>query len=270
MLQARLDYHLHSGFSYDNETPMEEMCIQAAELGLTEVAFTEHYDCDPADSGFGFFRPPFYFAELGRLREKWGGTLAIRAGLEFDQPHMYQGELQKVIAKGQFDLILGAVHFVDHRSVVSAAYFEGRSEAKAYRSYFDAVLDAVKAGGFEVLAHLDYVKTRGVEFYGPFDPSRFREQIEAILRALIDKGMGLEVNTAGLRRKVQEAMPGPTILRWYKELGGELVTIGSDAHRPQQLGFGLGEGLQALEEAGFSFIARYERRKPMLTPLLSP
>jgi histidinol-phosphatase (PHP family) len=111
------------------------------------------------------------------------------------------------------------------------------------------------------LGHLDLVKRYGTAHYGPFDPGAFEDEIRAVLQAAIDVGLGLEVNTSGLRQRVGEPYPGLTVLRWYRELAGEILTVGSDAHDVDNLGAGIAEALDLVQAAGFQAIASFEAQQ---------
>jgi len=141
------------------------------------------------------------------------------------------------------------------------AYFAGHSQRQAYLPYFEDLLRAAQSGLGDVLGHLDLVKRYGTRHYGRFEPTAFEEEIRAVLRAAIETGTGLELNTSGLRQSPGEPYPSLTVLEWYRALGGELLTIGSDAHRAEDLGAGLDEALALARQAGFRALATFERRQ---------
>jgi histidinol-phosphatase (PHP family) len=151
--------------------------------------------------------------------------------------------------------------------VFSPAYY-GSSEREAYEPYFEAVLGAVQTGLFDVLGHLDIVKRYGVRHHGPFSYDRYAEPIDAILRACVENGTGLEINTSGLRGLPKEPFPALPVVRRYRELGGEIVTVGSDAHRVDDLGQGIDAAVDLARAAGFDAIAFFEDRQPRWVPIV--
>lgn len=243
------DYHVHSTCSGDGKASIEEMCARAVELGITEIAFTEHLVYNPADICFGTFDLDSYRSQIEAARRKFGG-LTILTGLEFCDPHVYPDELAEARSWG-LDIILGSVHWVGD-AMISVDSFAGLDVMETYHQYFDEVLKAVKVGGFDILAHFDLVKRFGARYVGRFRLDPFREQVTAILEIMIERGIGMELNTSGLRHPCGEMFPGRETLRLYRKLGGKLITIGSDAHRIEQLGYGLEDGLALLRDVGFT------------------
>jgi histidinol-phosphatase (PHP family) len=145
-------------------------------------------------------------------------------------------------------------------------YFD-RSEAEAYGEYFVELERMTRAGGFDVLAHLDVPVRTGFSHYGGFDPSRYQPAIRAVLGNLIAHGIALEINTGTLRRSAAVLTPGRQVLEWYREMGGERITLGSDAHRADHLGAGLPVALETAWAAGFRRLTRFERRQAHLVPI---
>ena len=242
------DYHVHSTCSGDGKATIDQMCARAVELGIREIAFTEHLVYNPADICYGTFNLDSYRSQIHAARGKFGG-LTILTGLEFCDPHVYPDQLTEARSWG-LDIILGSVHWVGD-AMISVDSFAGLDVMKTYHQYFDEVLKAVETGGFDILAHFDLVKRFGARYVGPFELEPFRKQVRAILHVMIEKGIAMEVNTSGLRQPCAEMFPGREILELYRDLGGRLVTIGSDSHRTEQLGFGLKEGLALLRSLGF-------------------
>jgi histidinol-phosphatase (PHP family) len=257
------DYHMHSEFSADSRSPMAAQCERAIELGLREICLTEHADFVPLDETAGFYRPDDYFAELARCREAYGDRLTIRAGVEIGEWHQYDAEASALANSYPYDFIIGSLHWVRGELVLDPSYFADKSETDAYLAYFEELLAMVRHGGFDVIGHLDVPKRAGFAHFGRFESSEWEEPIRAILHAAIEKGIGIEINTGTARRSVAE--PGPTVdvLRWYRELGGEILTIGSDAHRPDHLAYAFDRVPAMLAAAGITRITNFEGRKPV-------
>lgn len=256
-----LDYHVHSTCSGDGHVSMADMCAKAVELGITEIAFTEHLDNNPADICYGTFDPDFYLAEIESVREKFGGQLMILTGVEFGEPHLYRDQLRELQDADWPDVILGSMHWIGDL-IIAVDGFGDADMDELYCGYFDEVLKMVEAGGFDVLAHFDLVKRFGVKYAGPFRIEPFKDQIAVILETIIKQGIALEVNTSGLRQPCNEPFPSLETLKLYRDLGGKLVTIGSDSHRLEQLGFGLKDGLEMIRTVGFDSITLYRNRRP--------
>jgi histidinol-phosphatase (PHP family) len=268
------DYHMHTNFSPDSNARMEAMCLSAIELGIPEIGFTEHYDLHPDEWPRDWFKPTAWFAELARCRDIFAPKLVIRAGIEIGEPHLFQEESQKMLANGAFDYVFGSLHWVGRQSIFDKGYF-ARPADEAYREFFVELEKMTRPGGFDVLSHFDVPVRVGYEVYGEYDPRRYEDAIRPILRNCIAHGIALDINTAALRRRYAAnathtsplLAPGLEILRWYKAMGGERVTLGSDAHRPEQVGAHLELALQAARAAGFTQLTFFEGRKARLVPI---
>lgn len=261
------DYHIHTEFSIDSTMPMEEACRQAIRLGLREVCFTEHVNYVPEDEGSGYFDPAAYFAELQRCRAVFDGQLVVRAGAEIGEVHRYDADADFLTASYPFDFVIGSLHWVGPDLVMTPEYFDGKSLDQAYTAYFKELLALVNYGGFDVLGHLDVPKRYAVDRHGSFDPAPFAEPIRAVLRACIDHGIGIEINTGTIRRTGGDPSPSPEVLGWYRALGGEILTIGSDGHRQAHMAYEFDKALALAREAGFSHLSIFERRDPRFVPL---
>lgn len=248
------------------------MCRLAVERGIAEIAFSDHLDNNPDDDCYGLFDAARFCREVDECRERFGDRLTILKGAELGEPHLYPREIERIVGGERFDFLTGGIHWVGD-AVVSVESPTGQtsraSQTALYRDYFDEVLRAVECANFHVLAHLDLVKRFGVKYAGPFSVEPYREQIEAILRTMIERGIALEVNTSGCRQPCGEPFPGIETLRLYREFGGELITVGSDAHLAEHLGFGLEAGLRMIREAGFDSITTYREGTPSQRPIAS-
>jgi histidinol-phosphatase (PHP family) len=242
------------------------MCERAVEIGLTEMVFTEHYDTDPADEGHGFYDYDKSREAVELMQDRFGGRLTVKLGIEVDYQTTYEAEIKEFLAGKQYDYVLGARHW-EAGALIGHDYFDGRTEDEAYSRYFRTVPPLVETGLFDVLAHIDLVKRDGTERYGTFDVEKWMPQIEPILQRLVEKGMGLEVNTSGVRQPPREPYPGLAVLRRYRELGGRILTIGSDSHRVEHVGVGLDVGRKLAKEAGFTELTRFDNRRQIAVPL---
>lgn len=246
---------------------MEDLCAQAIQIGLGEVAFTEHLDLQPDDPGYGYYNYERYRREVDENRSRFGGDLAIRMAIEITYQHEYDREIREMI-ENEFDYVLGSVHTVELEFIYLPDYYHKREAEAAYRAYYLELLLAARSGYFNCLGHFDLPKRYSYDIYGPVSWRLFLAEIDDILRAAVESGTGLEINASGLRQQAKETYPGVEIIRRYRELGGEIVTVGSDAHTVGQLGFGIREALEVAEAAGFKHIAVFEGRKPRYVPII--
>jgi len=260
------DYHLHTRFSCDSKTEMIEMCRSAVEKGIPEIGFTDHFDLYPTDECRGFYRPDEWWAELERCREQFAGRLLIRAGVELGEPHLYTSEAQSLLARYSYDYCLGSLHNLGQHSVFDRAYFEVPMD-EGYGRYFAELERMTRAGGFDVLSHFDVVLRYGVRAYGSYDPARYEDAIRPVLQHCINFGIALDINTAVVRRFAAQLCPGVQVLTWYREMGGERITLGSDAHKPENVGADLDQAIAAARQAGFEHVTQYEQRQPRMAIL---
>ena len=225
------DYHLHSNFSCDGKASIVEQCLSAIAKGLPEIGLTDHYDLHPGEGEYrDWFRVNEWAAEIDRARQEFEGRLIVRAGIEIGEPHLFQAEAQAMLARYPFDYALGSLHWVGDEIIFDRHYFQQRSPDEAFGLFFEELERMTRVGGFDVLSHFDVVVRTGKPIYRGYDPRRYEEAIRAVLKNCIDHGIALDLNTQGLRSRCQLLTPGVEILTWYRELGGERVTLGSDAH----------------------------------------
>lgn len=196
----------------------------------------------------------------------------VLAGLELGlQPHLlvrHKHFLQLV----DFDFIIGSVHVVDYKDPYYDDFYKNRTANQAYVDYFNAVLTNIQTfSDFDTLGHLDYIKRYVIKHFGSEDgaliESDYAEVIDEILKFLLTNDKALEVNTGSLRSGLTETNPSPAVLRRYHELGGKLITIGSDAHKPEHVALGFSDLPDMLHSCGFDSYVVYERRKPFEMPL---
>ena len=257
------DYHLHSNFSCDCKVSIVEQCLSAIQQGLPEIGIADHFDLHPGDECRGFFRPGEWAAEIERARREFEGRLIVRAGIELGEPHRYQAECQALLRSYPFDYALGSLHWVGAEVVFHRKYFR-RPADEAYGLFFEELERMTRVGGFDVLSHFDVVVRVGQPLYGGYDPRRYEEAIRAVLKNCIERGIALDLNTQGLRNRCQLLTPGVEILAWYAELGGERVTLGSDAHRPDDIAANFDLAIEALQTAGLKYVTQFEQREARL------
>lgn len=273
------DTHMHSSFSADSDTPMEEQIRAAVRKGLKLICFTEHLDLDtpylndpPGDRLRFDFDYERYHRKFLELQEQYGG-IDLRFGVELGLASSLKEELASYVSSHPgYDCIIGSTHSVRRMDPYYDSYFAGRSAGEAFREYFAQSLENVRTciDLFDSYGHLDYVLRYGPQCADGSTPERtagfyYRgnaDLIDPLLQLLIDHGKALEVNTQAYKKGFPETNPGKAVLARYYELGGRLITIGADAHTPDGVGFGFDRAAALLKQIGFREYLTFRRRKP--------
>lgn len=254
------DYHVHSDFSVDCKIPMAASCRAAIDAGVTEIAFTDHVDHEPADPGADFYRAPEYRRAIADARETFGERLTILAGAEVDFNRRIAPQVEAFLGNNEFDVVIGSVHYGDGGQIIFPDYFRDRSLDDVFLPYFEEVQAAVETGWFDTIGHLDLPKRYAPGTHRTYDPARYHEALRPLFRAMIDRSVAFEINTSGLRQTPQTSMPGPSIVRWYVEAGGSLITTGTDSHAAQTVGAGLAKTLAMLSLCGIDAVQSFRAR----------
>jgi histidinol-phosphatase (PHP family) len=257
------DYHLHSLNSEDGHSTVEEICRSAVDSGLQEIAITDHFEPDSDDRVYSFYRPKAYMDDILKARERFKGRLNIKTGVELGQPHIYPEESERVLKSLPYDYVIGSVHKADGGTDVYYLDYGSMPKMELIEMYLDAVKKLAVWGRFDCIGHIDLVKR--YRAYHLKDRLTFmdkREMLEEVFRMIIPAGKGIEINTSGLRQAAKETMPGLDVLRLYRDMGGEILTIGSDAHQACDVGKGVEEAVQLAEEAGFKYLTVFNNRVP--------
>lgn len=250
-----IDYHIHSKFSADSNEDLDAIFTRARDLGLTSIALTDHLDPYPnPERNLFVFDKEDYFKTLPAYREKYP-DLDILFGAELGMIAQMVDKNRQDLASYPFDFIIGSIHSVELQDIGSGEYFPGRNLKEAYRLYYETMLECVKIYDFfTVLGHIDYIDRYVGYTMGhpkPLDDRAFAPIIEEILKEIIRSGRGIEFNTGGLRRSLGYGHPKPWILEKYYDLGGRIITMGSDAHVARDIGTHTTEALKQLRDAGF-------------------
>ena len=256
------DYHVHSHFSEDTDFPMELEIQKAIKLGMDELCFTEHSDYDvPTVVNCDY---DAYFEEMEKMKDKYKGQITLKTGIEFGiQTHTTKA-YEETFRQYPFDFVIGSVHLIHGQDPYYRGFFEGRSDEEAYHEAFQVTIENLKKiDSFDSLGHLDYVVRYGTHQAEEYSYRKYAEEIDEILKHLISHGKGLEMNMAGMKYGLGFPNPHPDVIRRYKELGGEIVTIGADAHRPEHVAFDYEQAREILTGCGFSYYAEFKGRKPV-------
>lgn len=267
-MPIRADYHLHSHFSGDSDASMEEMIQRAVALGFTEMCFTEHMDLDypvTPETPAGIFEvnTDSYLFDLIKYREKYADRIKVNFGIELGmQPHLSR-ENTRYARSHNFDFIIASTHVVRHADPYYPAYFEGRSDEEAYRDYFEETIANIKSfTDFDIYGHIDYVIRYGQSKDADYSYEKYQDLFEKMIDLLLTNEKGIELNTGGLRKGLREAHPCTGFLRRYRKLGGEIITVGSDAHNPADLGTHFDRAAEILKDCGFTYYCTFEKRTP--------
>ncbi|MGL5259993.1 MAG: histidinol-phosphatase HisJ family protein [Lachnospiraceae bacterium] len=267
------DYHLHTSFSGDSDTPMSDMIDTAIEKGLTQLCITEHFDPDYPHyanliPGTFDLDTPSYYKHFLEMQKKYKDKITLCFGVELGlQPHL-SNDLKQYVSSHPFDFIIGSSHVVNRQDPYYPDFYEGKTEKEAYRLYFETIYETItKFDDFDVYGHLDYIIRYGPTQDKNYYYKDFSDIFDAILTLLIRKNIGLEVNTGGLKNGLKDFHPKREILMRYKELGGSILTIGSDAHKINQVGHSFDDVAQLLTTIGFKYYTVFQNRKPEFRPI---
>lgn len=255
------DYHIHSRVSFDGHHTALALAQAAKEAGLEEICFTDHIDYDPSGKmGSMAFDTEVYKGEYENLSLP---GLKIRRGMEFGLTPDNREQFQQDLRRYPFDYVIGSVHFADGWDVYYADYWQEKTVWEAERRYLETVLACVQTHeDFDVLGHLTFLAKAPVHPAPRCVPlEAHREVVEDILKTLVEKGKGLELNTSGVDR-CGGYLPTLDYFRLFRELGGEIVTVGSDAHRCDRVGQYTHRACRELWEI-FGHVCTFENRRPI-------
>lgn len=276
------DYHVHTEYSDDSLYPMEEVVKDAIRLGLDEICFTDHVDYgikpdwdgpepivwrrggsgEPDKIPLANVDYPRYEAEIRKLQEKYRGQITLRMGLEFGMQVHTIPLYEKLFARYPFDFILLSVHQVEDKEFWNQDFQRGRTREEFNRRYYEELLALVRRyRHYSVLAHPDLIAR--YDSAGPWPFEKLRPILTEILKTVIADGKGIEVNTSCHRYGLRDLTPSRDILRLYRELGGTVLTIGSDSHKKEHLGAFIRETMDELKEMGFEQFCTFEGMKPV-------
>ncbi|MCM1027260.1 MAG: histidinol-phosphatase HisJ family protein [Roseburia sp.] len=267
-MTIRADCHLHSSYSGDSDTPMEEMILRGISLGLTSLCFTEHQDfafppSPEQPENIFLLDTDAYLRGFTRLKEKYRGKIRLLFGVELGLQPEIAGENAAYARSREFDFIIASSHVCHGKDPYYPSFFQGRSEEDAIREYFTSILENIRLfSDFDVYGHLDYVVRYAPNRDRNYSCESYRELLDDILRLLLEKGKGLELNTGGIQKGLRDFHPCQPILKRYRELGGEIVTLGSDAHDTAQIADCFDRAAAVLKECGFRYYAVFRNRAP--------
>jgi len=271
------DQHLHSKYSMDSRTEPEANVEAALSRGLSGLTFTEHFDTHPDDWPGCIYDDDAYSEAIRRLRDRYAGRIFIGKGIEVCLQHDKLDFILDFLGRHEFDQITMSVHYFGDRAVHTRGNWEGHDAASGTRLYLETALAAVRTAArlkkergrrcFDVLGHLDLVKRYTCRFFNTYDVSPCSDVIDDILRACREADLVPEINTSSLRQGPTETMPGPMTVRRYAQLGGTSMSLGSDAHRADDIGAGFDVAVGMLRAAGITSTSRFVNRERIEVPL---
>ena len=265
----KVDYHVHTNFSADADrgASMAAMIEQAIASGLHTIALTDHVDFLSDGSPFPHqIDYDSYIVQFNRLKEKYEKQIDVILGVEMGLGTHLVDQFEAMAAKYPFEFIIGSTHELNKRDIYDfrEEVFAGKTKQQAYELYFTETLNNIKHfSAFNVYGHLDYVPRYGIYADNSLRYDDFKDVIDDVLRALVDSGKGLELNTSGFRYGLGHAHPQLDILKRFKVLGGDIVTVGSDAHRPLAIAEHFDKAADILKAAGYKAYTVFKERKPV-------
>lgn len=258
----RVDYHVHTHFSADSQEDVVHHIEKAISIGLEEICFCDHQD-------FHYPGTPFdldveaYYKEIQAYKEQYASQITIKWGIEVGLDCNYIKEINSLIESYPFDFVIGSIHVIkDTEFYDPALFFLNKTKEQAHHDFFQETLKAIRSFDcFHVLGHLDYIVR-----YGPYEDKTIQydlhqDIIDEILKTLIEKQIGLEINLSGYKVHGTCGFPNFTILQRYYDLGGRILTTGSDSHVCDTLGYCLEDAHKKLQEIGFKEISTFKEKQ---------
>lgn len=260
------DSHMHSSFSADSKTDMEDMIQGAILQKLKGICFTEHLDPDyppTPDNQIFCLDLEAYAKKAALLKQKYADQLIVNFGIEYGlQPHL-KDHFDSFMEKYPFDFVIGSSHVVHGFDPYYGEFFKGRQESDCYLEYFESIIENLKVfSNFDVYGHIDYIVRYGPSQNRDYSYKRYQDILDEILHTLIQKNIGIELNTGGYHYGLGEPNPCIDVIRRYRKLGGEIITVGADAHSTDKIAFAFDKAANVLKECGFQYYTVFKDRKP--------
>lgn len=260
------DYHLHTSFSSDSDNPPENVINKAIKLGLKSICFTDHNDFDyPPENGEILFILDFnnYIDNIARLKEKYSNIIDINIGVEQGLMPSVAKKVNEYDKSSVLDFIIGSSHLIYGEDPYYEEFWQNISAKDGITRYYQGIIDSIKVcNNFDVYGHLDYIIRYAPGKDTAYNWMDYYDYIDTILRMLIENGKGIEINTAGLKYGLKNPNPCPDIIKRYHELGGEIITTGSDAHDTDHVGYRFDIIEDILTGCGFKYYTVFKKRKP--------
>lgn len=263
-----VDFHLHSNFSSDSAAAPRSIIERAIALNLSAICITDHNDFDyPLEDGKTVFNLDLekYFDTVQDLAQLYADRIKIYTGVEQGLTAVRPERIENYASgyTDRLDFIIGSSHMVYGTDPYYKEFWEGKSANDGVLLYLESILDNLKVcSNFDVYGHIDYINRYIPKESGDYDYRVHMDLYTEIFKRLIEKGKGIEINTSGFKYGLEQPHPCLALIRLYKSLGGEIITIGSDAHAPQHVGYAFEKVPALLKTAGFDYYTVFEKRQP--------
>ncbi|OCL26878.1 histidinol phosphate phosphatase [Orenia metallireducens] len=254
------DYHIHTNFSDDSTYEMEDVVRKAISLGIDEICFTEHVDYGvKGDLNCDYNT---YIKEFQRCKKEYEDQIVLKIGIEFGMQVHTINQFQKDFQQYDFDFVILSCHQVDNQEFWSQDFQNGRTQQEYNQKYYEEILKVIKRyDGYSVLGHLDMIKRYDEVGEYPFE--KIENIVTEILSQVIEHGKGIEINTSSFRYGLEDLTPSREILKLYRELGGTIITIGSDTHKEEHVGYNISYVKEELKRLGYKQFCTFEKMKPI-------
>ena len=260
------DTHIHTWYSNDACSNMEEVCRAAWEGGLSAIAITDHYEFKKGGlpSPYYLLRAEQRTAELARVKARWAGRLEVLRGVEIGQPHWNPEQSRADAGSGDYDMVIGSLHDLRPGVSIYTGYDYSKAEVRdqMYRQFFEEAREMVRVADFDTFGHYDY-PIRKMEGFTEPSLTPWKAYALPFLKELAESGRALEVNTVGHRRWMGVVGGEQWVLEAFRQYGGRYVTVGTDAHHTCDVGAGVKAAYDAMRAAGFDKVTVYRERKPV-------
>lgn len=265
------DNHMHSSFSGDSDTAPIDMINAAKAKGLRGITFTDHLDLGyPKEYGFFDLDIQNYYPTQHKLAEENSDdNFTILTGLEVGLQPWVQEENKKIVASQPYDFIIGSTHLIDKLDPYFESTWENKNPIELLTRYYNCIYENITGfSDFDTVGHLDYAfRYAKDEHIKNNSHEPYKEIIDAILEHIIKNDKALEINTAAYRKGMGGPNPAASIIKRYRKLGGKLITIGADAHVPQDIAADFNRLPELLSSCGFTEYAVFKKRVPNMYPL---
>ena len=258
------DYHLHSKYSFDGCEEVFAICERAILNGLNEIAITDHLDIVESSPYDHEFDVKNAYKDIEKAKRIYSKKLIIKTGVELGQPQANPAEYKRFFNDFHPDFVIGSIHNMENDEDLYYYDWNTRDEFEFFDAYIKRMTVLARDYDYDILGHVTYPLRYIYEArLKPFPLERYHERFKELFKIAIQRGKGIECNTSGLIQPIGETLPPLSLLKLYKECGGEIITIGSDAHRIENISKGIKTGEDLIKEAGFKYICTYENRKPV-------
>lgn len=263
-----LDMHTHTDNSFDGHHSVMFMCESAVAKNLRAIAFTDHIEMD-------FFKEKSFdrtalqsFIDITKARSTFEGTLIVCVGIELGEATYNIKDSEDLLSKMKYDFVVASIHNLRNMEDFSCLDYKKYDIDKLLNKYFDDIIELSAWGKFDSLAHMTYPLRyiSGVHKI-PVDISKYQSKIDEALSLLAENDKALEINTSGLRQALGTTMPDESYVKRFKQLGGKMITIGSDAHYAEYIGSGIDTGMQIAKRCGFDCVTLFQNRQPIEIPI---